>query len=79
MTGKDIIVKGADGNFGAYLASPASGHGPGVVVIQEIFGVNGVVRQICDYHAARGRFALAPDLVAGSYPWPVRLAVRPLE
>ena len=62
MTGKDIIVKGADGNFGGYLASPASGHGPGVVVIQEIFGVNDVVRQICDYHAARGRFALAPDL-----------------
>ena len=62
MAGKDIIVKGADGNFGGYLASPASGHGPGVVVIQEIFGVNGVVRQICDYHAARGRFALAPDL-----------------
>jgi hypothetical protein len=27
----------------------------------------------------RFRFALAPDLVAGSYPWPVRLAVRPLE
>jgi carboxymethylenebutenolidase len=62
MNGKDIIVKGPDGNLGAYLASPASGHGPGVVVIQEIFGVNNVVRQICDYHAARGRFALAPDL-----------------
>ncbi len=62
MSGKDITVKGPDGNFGGYLASPASGHGPGVVVIQEIFGVNDVVRQICDYHAARGRFALAPDL-----------------
>jgi carboxymethylenebutenolidase len=62
MVGKDITVKGPDGNFGAYLASPAAGKGPGVVVIQEIFGVNAVVRQICDYHAARGRFALAPDL-----------------
>jgi len=31
-------------------------------VIQEIFGVNDVVRKICDAHAARGRFALAPDL-----------------
>jgi hypothetical protein len=27
----------------------------------------------------RFRFTLAPGLVAGSYPWPVRLAVRPLE
>src|SRR5258706_15406358 len=62
MSGKDITVKGADGNFGAYLATPASGHGPGVIVIQEIFGVNDVVRKICDSHAARGRFALAPDL-----------------
>jgi carboxymethylenebutenolidase len=62
MSGKDITLKGADGNFGAYLATPASGHGPGVIVIQEIFGVNDVVRKICDSHAARGRFALAPDL-----------------
>jgi carboxymethylenebutenolidase len=62
MSGKDITVNGSDGSFGAYLASPAAGHGPGVVVIQEIFGVNSVVRQICDYHAARGRFAVAPDL-----------------
>lgn len=62
MSGKDIVIKGPDGSFGGYLASPASGHGPGVVVIQEIFGVNDVVRKICDYHAAHGRFALAPDL-----------------
>jgi carboxymethylenebutenolidase len=62
MSGNDITVKGSDGNFGGYLASPASGHGPGVIVIQEIFGVNSVVRAICDAHAARGRFALAPDL-----------------
>ena len=33
-----------------------------MIVIQEIFGVNDVVRAICDAHAARGRFALAPDL-----------------
>lgn len=62
MTGKDIAIKGADGSFGAYLAAPASGRGPGVIVIQEIFGVNAVVRGICDAHAAQGRFALAPDL-----------------
>ena len=62
MTGRDISVQGSDGSFGAYLASPASGRGPGIIVIQEIFGVNKVVRAICDQHAAQGRFALAPDL-----------------
>lgn len=62
MSGKDITIKGPDGNFGGYLASPSSGHGPGVVVIQEIFGVNDWVRKVCDAHAAKGRFALAPDL-----------------
>jgi carboxymethylenebutenolidase len=62
LTGRDITLSGPDGNFGAYLASPASGRGPGLVVIQEIFGVNDVVRDLCDQHAAHGRFALAPDL-----------------
>jgi carboxymethylenebutenolidase len=62
MSGKDITLEGKDGRFGAYLASPAAARGPGIVVIQEIFGVNQVVRDICDYHAAHGRFALAPDL-----------------
>lgn len=62
MTGTRINLKSSDGTFGAYLAAPASGRGPGIVVIQEIFGINEFVREVCDYHAARGRFALAPDL-----------------
>ena len=45
----DIDIAAADGGtFGAYLATPSSGSGPGVVVIQEIFGVNQVMRDICD-------------------------------
>jgi carboxymethylenebutenolidase len=62
MAGKKITLNGKDGSFGGYLASPASGAGPGILVIQEIFGINEFVREICDYHAANGRFALAPDL-----------------
>jgi carboxymethylenebutenolidase len=62
MSGKGIDIKTPDGSFGAYLAPPASGRGPGVVVIQEIFGVNGFVRAVADDMAARGYFALAPDL-----------------
>lgn len=62
MTGQNVSISTPDGNLGGYLASPAAGRGPGVVVIQEIFGVNGVVRAIADGFAARGYFALAPDL-----------------
>jgi len=63
MSGQDVRIKSSpDGEFGAYLASPASGRGPGVVVIQEIFGVNKVMRTIADEFAARGYFALCPDL-----------------
>ena len=62
MSGTNITLKNSDGTFGGYLAAPSSGRGPGIVVIQEIFGINEFVREMCDYHAARGRFALAPDL-----------------
>ncbi|MBI1329028.1 MAG: dienelactone hydrolase family protein [Alphaproteobacteria bacterium] len=62
MQRQDITVTGPDGSFGAYLATPASGRGPGIVVIQEIFGINQVMRDITDHLAARGFFALCPDL-----------------
>jgi len=62
MIGSEISITGTDGSFGGYLASPSAGHGPSIVVIQEIFGVNKVVRDIADSFASRGYFALAPDL-----------------
>ena len=62
MVGSDITIKGPGGSFGAYLAKPSGGSGPGIVVIQEIFGVNKVVRDLVDGFATRGYFALAPDL-----------------
>jgi len=58
----DITINGPDGAFGAYLATPASGSGPGIVVIQEIFGVNQVMRDLCDSYAAAGYIAICPDL-----------------
>ncbi|TXL71412.1 dienelactone hydrolase family protein [Vineibacter terrae] len=48
--------------MGGYLAKPKSGSGPGVLVIQEIFGVNKVMRDICDSWAAQGYVALSPDI-----------------
>ena len=44
------------------MATPDGGAGPGVVVIQEIFGVNDVMRGISDRLAAEGFVALCPDL-----------------
>src|ERR1039458_4025410 len=45
-----------------YLASPAGGSGPGVVVIQEWWGLVGHIKDVCDRFAAEGFVALAPDL-----------------
>lgn len=58
----DITIKGRDGDFSAYLSTPAGGSGPGLLVIQEIFGVNASMRRICDAYAAQGMVALCPDL-----------------
>jgi carboxymethylenebutenolidase len=48
-----------------YLATPPSGHGPGVVVIQEWWGLVPHIRDLCDRFAAEGFVALAPDLYHG--------------
>jgi carboxymethylenebutenolidase len=56
-------IKSSDGGeFDAYLALPASGYGPGIVVLQEIFGVNDYMRSVTDWYAAHGFVALCPDL-----------------
>lgn len=63
MSGQDITLTATDdGKFGAYLASPDSGTGAGVVVLQEIFGINKVMRDIADGLASDGYFAIVPDL-----------------
>lgn len=59
----DISITAADGGtFSAYLATPEDGEGPGLVVIQEIFGVNKVMRDLCDGFAELGFIACSPDL-----------------
>ena len=58
-----ITINSFDGGeFDAYLSLPVSGYGPGIVVLQEIFGVNAFVRSVADYYAAHGFVAIAPDL-----------------
>src|SRR5690606_21234669 len=49
-------------SFEAYVAKPQNLPAPAVVVIQEIFGVNGGIRGKCDWLAEQGFIAIAPDL-----------------
>lgn len=58
----EITIETPDGRFGAYLATPASASGPGIVLIQEIFGVNRFMRDVTDGYAAKGYMAFCPDL-----------------
>ncbi len=44
-----------------YLALPPAGRGPGLVLFQEIFGVNGHIRAVAEQYAANGFVVLAPD------------------
>lgn len=55
-------VRGPDGTFRAYVARPASAPKAAVVAIQEIFGVNAVMRGKADWLAREGYLAIAPDL-----------------
>jgi len=49
-----------------YLALPEGGSGPGVVVIQEWWGLVDHIKDVCDRFAAEGFVALAPDLYHGA-------------
>ncbi len=62
MADLTITARDGSGSFGGYLALPESGSGPGVIVIQEIFGVNAGMRRICDWLAGEGYVAFCPDL-----------------
>src|SRR5690606_10067325 len=59
--GKFIDLTSADGTLvKAYIAEPAGKPKGGVVVIQEIFGVNPHIREVADGYAAQGYLAVAP-------------------
>jgi carboxymethylenebutenolidase len=48
--------------YAAYLALPPAGRGPGILLMQEIFGVNEHIRAVADQYALDGFVVLAPDL-----------------
>lgn len=65
--GTRITFKRPDGKDAqGYLAKPARPNAPGIVVIQEWWGLQDQIRGICDRYAAAGFEALAPDLYSGT-------------
>lgn len=62
-----VEIKGQYGDFQGYLALPAEGVGPGVIVLQEIFGINNHIKDVTERFAKEGYTALAPDMF-----WPLR-------
>ncbi|MHC8332965.1 dienelactone hydrolase family protein [Pseudomonas sp. LB3P25] len=62
VTTQWIEIDSTDGKFDAYLAIPHTGKGPGIVLIQEIFGVNEHIRSVAEQYAADGYLVIVPDL-----------------
>ena len=63
MNAPYISIASHDGQaFDAYLALPPKGTGPGLVLIQEIWGVNAHIRAVADQYALDGYVVLAPDM-----------------
>jgi carboxymethylenebutenolidase len=63
--GELVEFKNNGGTSTGCLAEPASGKGPGVVVIQEWWGLVAHIKDVCDRFAGEGFVALAPDIYHG--------------
>lgn len=64
MTRSETVrIRARDGGeFDAYLSIPAGAPAPGIVLVQEIFGVNAYMRSVADWFAERGYTVACPDL-----------------
>jgi len=63
MSSSTISIPSHDGKtFDGYLSLPPAGRGPGLVLIQEIWGVNAHIRSVADSYALDGYVVLAPDV-----------------
>lgn len=62
-TARDIRITAADGHtLAARLAEPDIAPRAGLVVAQEMYGVNSYLRDVCDFYAGHGYLAIAPAL-----------------
>jgi carboxymethylenebutenolidase len=65
MAGAMVEFTSNGGKASGYLAIPKKGTGPGVIVIQEWWGLVDHIKDVCDRFANEGYVALAPDLYHG--------------
>jgi carboxymethylenebutenolidase len=66
MAGSNVQFESNGGTAQGYLATPDSGRGPGVIVIQEWWGLNDQIKRTADRFAREGFVALAPDFFHGA-------------
>ncbi len=65
MAGQLVEFQSNGGTTSGYLAIPEKGTGPGVIVIQEWWGLVDHIKDVCDRFAREGYVVLAPDLYHG--------------
>lgn len=65
MNGEMVQFNSNGGSTSGYLSIPENGTGPGVVVLQEWWGLVDHIKDVCDRFAVAGYVALAPDLYHG--------------
>ena len=58
--GRDIVLDTPSGGIGAWRADPVAAPRGGLVVVQEIYGVNEHIRSVAERYAAEGYVAIAP-------------------
>ena len=65
LKGTMVVFAANGGKTSGYVTKPESGEGPGVIVLQEWWGLVGHIKNVADRFAAAGYVALAPDLYHG--------------
>ncbi|MEW1722866.1 dienelactone hydrolase family protein [Streptomyces sp. NPDC093109] len=73
---QNVTFPSAGSTAHGYLAVPPAGHGPGVIVIQEWWGLTTHIKEIADRLAQAGFVALAPDLYGGEVAHDAEEALR---
>jgi carboxymethylenebutenolidase len=76
---QNVTFPSNGGQAHGYLATPASGSGPGLIVIQEWWGLDDHMADVVDRFAAAGFVALAPDLYGGRVAHDAESAGRMLQ
>jgi carboxymethylenebutenolidase len=75
-SGEDLKLTVEGGSLPAYRTLPPAGHGPGVLVLHEGFGLVDHIRDVCDRLGREGFVALAPDLYRGRHAEALEEAVE---